>query len=150
MGRELVKVKGFTRVVNGKEVETRPYLRAKQQVGPAPPTYDFFDCRALRRLRKELGLSLKEAEAATGVPWQTINHYEQGRDFKKNNRGRHPLLHRFQAVCSGYGLDPFQVCELLRLQPVPKDLLRKFRSACREEGVTPLQALLDFMRVYCR
>jgi hypothetical protein len=73
-----------------------------------------------------------------------------GQNFKKNNRGRHPLLHRFQAISRGYGLDPFQVCELLRLQPVPNVLLRKFRSACREEGVTPLQALPDFMSVYSK
>jgi len=52
------------------------------------------------------------------VPWQTIAHYEQGWDFNKNNRGRHPLLHCFQAICAGYGLDLFQVCELLRLLPV--------------------------------
>jgi hypothetical protein len=46
--------------------------------------------------------------------------------------------------------DPFQVCELLRLPPVTRDMLRKFSSTCREEGVTPLQKLLDFMRVYSR
>jgi hypothetical protein len=81
--------------VNGQKVETRPYCRAKVE----PPPYVFFDARGLRRLRKKKGLSLKEADAAAGVPWQTIAHYEQGRDFKKNNRGRHPLLQRFQATC---------------------------------------------------
>jgi hypothetical protein len=35
--------------------------------------------------------------------------------------------------------------KLFTLGPV-----RKFRSACREEGVTPLQVLLDFMRIYSR
>jgi hypothetical protein len=62
----------------------------------------------------------------------------------------HPMLHRFQAICVSYGIDPLPVCELLRLLPVPRNLLREFRQAYREEGVTPLQALLDFMRVYCR
>lgn len=144
-----IKIKGFTRVVNGKKIKTRPHDRAKK-AGPVPPTYDFFDCRLLRRLRKEKNLQLKNAEAVTGIPWQTINHYEEGRDFKKNNHGRHPMLWRFQAICKGYSLDPFQVCELLKLSSVPRDLLQDFRQTCEQEQTTPLQALLDFMRIYSR
>lgn len=149
MTEKLIKIPGFTRIVNGKKFETKPHYRGKT-TSPLPPTYDFFDYRLLRRLRKEKNLQLKNAEAVTGVPWQTIGHYEEGRDFKKNNRGRHPLLHRFQAICVGYGLDPFQVCELLKLKAVPRDLLKDFRQACLKEKTTPLQALLDFMRIYSR
>jgi len=37
----LAKVKGFTRVVNDQEVETRRYCRTRAE--PAPPTSDFFN-----------------------------------------------------------------------------------------------------------
>ena len=37
---------------------------------------------------------------------------------------------------------------LLRFYPVPLGLLRKFRAACKKEGVTLLETLLNFIEVY--
>jgi hypothetical protein len=38
----------------------------------------------------------------------------------------------------------------LRLPPAPRDLLGGFRQARQRKGITPMQALLDFMRIYSR
>jgi transcriptional regulator with XRE-family HTH domain len=105
-----------------------------------PPQNYYFNNRLLRELRKQRGWNLDLAGQAAGIPGFTIGQYEAARQF--------PPPHRLRALCLGYDLDPFEVCELLRFYPVPRGLLRKFRAACRKEGTTPLETLLNLIEVY--
>lgn len=100
----------------------------------------YFNNRLLKELRKQRGWNLDLAGQATGIPGHTIGMYEAARQF--------PPPHRLRALCLGYELDPFEVCELLRFYPVPRGLLRKFRSACKKEGATPIATLINFIEVY--
>lgn len=100
----------------------------------------YFDTRLLRDLRKQRRWNLDLAGQAAGIPGFTIGQYEAARQF--------PPPHRLRALCLGYELDPFEVCELLRFYPVPRGLLRKFRTACKQEGKSPLEVLLEFIEVY--
>ncbi|RJR35566.1 MAG: XRE family transcriptional regulator [Deltaproteobacteria bacterium] len=100
----------------------------------------YFNNRLLRELRKQRGWNLELAGEAAGIPGFTIGQYEAARMF--------PPPHRLRALCLGYELDPFEVCELLHFHPVPRSLLRKFRAVCKKEGVTPLETISNFIEVY--
>lgn len=99
-----------------------------------------FDRKLFQAYRKRRGWNIDIAGAVTDINKWTISRYEKGENL--------PPLHRFQALADAYELDPFEVCEVLKLFPVPKDLLRQFRAACRREGKTPLQVVMEFMKVY--
>ena len=59
-----------------------------------------------------------------------------------------PRLDTFVLLCQALNLDYFEICELLYLQPLPGDVVRGFKAACREAKKSPLQVLYELMSVY--
>jgi transcriptional regulator with XRE-family HTH domain len=97
------------------------------------------DIRKLREFRQEKGLTLAELGRNTG--YFDLGPLELGKRSTLN-------VTIFQRLCQELALDPFETLELLKLWPVPAKTVIRFRAACKREGTTPLQALLDFMEVY--
>ena len=83
-----------------------------------------------------------EVAKLSKISKSTLSGYEHGHSV--------PPLHRLIILCRIYALDQFEVMELLRLPSFEKGLIKRYRSACLEEGVTPVDALKDFMVVYSR
>jgi len=67
-------------------------------------------------------------------------HYESG--------GVTLPIYHFRKLCILWNLDLFEIVELLKLFPVKGDYLAVFRGACRKEGKTPAQVLLEFIKIY--
>jgi transcriptional regulator with XRE-family HTH domain len=105
-----------------------------------PAAAYILDQRKLLGFRERVGLTLAEIEVMSGIPKSTLHDYEHGRIV--------PQLHQFKKLCEVYQLDIFEIMELLRINFIERRDLKSFRNACRNEGVTPAQALRDFMQAY--
>ena len=98
------------------------------------------DHRKLKAFRKRLRLSLGQAAELSEIPKSCIDDYENAR--------ANPPLPRLRKLCVIYSLDFLEILELLRLIPIPRDDLHRFRAACRKEGTTPATALHEFIMVF--
>lgn len=98
--------------------------------------------RKLKEFRKRAGLSLMQVARASGIAKSSLSEYEHGRNL--------PPLPRLLILIKIYSLDPFDIEELLSLQLIEADLLKAFRRVCKEEATNPLQALRDFLLIYCK
>ena len=107
-----------------------------------PAAVSILDQRKLKEFRKRKGLSLMKVAKLSKISKSTLSGYEHGHSV--------PPLHRLIILCRIYALDPFEILELLRLPTFEKGLIKRYRSACLEEGVIPADALRDFMLVYSR
>ena len=105
-----------------------------------PAAAYILDQRKLLAFREQASLTLAEVEELSRIPKSTLHDYEHGRIV--------PQLHQFKKLCEVYQLDVFEIMELLRLNFMEKRDLKRFRSACHHKGMTPAQALRDFMLVY--
>lgn len=105
-----------------------------------PAAAYILDQRKLMAFRERAGLTLAAVEELSRIPKSSLHDYEHGRIV--------PQLHQFKKLCEVYQLDVFEIMELLRLNFMEKRDLKSFRTTCRAEGVTPAQALNDFMLVY--
>jgi transcriptional regulator with XRE-family HTH domain len=105
-----------------------------------PAAVSILDQRKLKEFRKKAGLSLMEVAKLSKISKSTLSGYEHGHSV--------PPLHRLIILFRIYALDLFEIVELLRLSLFEKGLIKRYRSACFEESVTPLNALRDFMLTY--
>ncbi len=105
-----------------------------------PAAAYILDQRKLMAFRERAGLTLAEVEALSAIPKSTLHDYEHGRIV--------PQLHQFKKLCGVYQLDIFEIMELLNLKFVEHRDLKTFRTACRYKGLTPAEALREFMLVY--
>jgi CRISPR-associated endonuclease/helicase Cas3 len=64
-----------------------------------------------------------------------------------HNLSFHDLFHAQSRPVIRY-LDPLEICDLLKLRLIPDEILKNFRAACARGGKKPLDALVEFMRVY--
>jgi transcriptional regulator with XRE-family HTH domain len=99
------------------------------------------DFRKLREFRIGRGLTQSELAARADYTYDSISGIERGL--------KDPSLLHFQNLCKALQLDPIELMDLLKYWPIPYKLLRRFRVACKREDTTVLQALIDFMEVYC-
>lgn len=98
------------------------------------------DLLKLKAHRLARGVSLAELERRFGMAHHYMGLYE---------KGIKPMpLWVFRKICQEFTLDPLEIMELLKVKPIPLNLIIRFRVACRREGTTPRQALMDFLRVY--
>ena len=100
----------------------------------------YFNQALLKRLRKEKGLTQDELSEAAGLRQNGVNDLERG--------WRGLTVPMFQKLCEALAPDPFRILDLLFVNPLPADLVRKFRKAVKEEKKTVNQVLIEFMRVY--
>ena len=107
-----------------------------------PAAVSILDQRKLKAFRKRAGLSLMEVATLSKIGKSTLSGYEHGHSV--------PPIHRLIILCRIYALDQFEVMELLHLPIFEKGLIKRYRSACLEEGVTPAEALRDFLLVYSK
>ncbi|MFZ5449968.1 MAG: helix-turn-helix domain-containing protein [Thermodesulfobacteriota bacterium] len=105
-----------------------------------PAAASILDQRKLLECRQRLGLTLAEVEEMSAIPKSTLHDYEHGRIV--------PQLHQFKKLCQIYQLDIFEIMELLNLKFVENRDLKTFRTACHYKGLTPAEALREFMLVY--
>jgi transcriptional regulator with XRE-family HTH domain len=105
-----------------------------------PAAASILDQRMLLKFRQRLRLTLTEVEGMSGIFRSTLHDYEHGRIV--------PQLHQFKKLCSIYELDIFEIMELLNLKFVENRDLKTFRAACQYKGLTPAEALREFMLVY--
>jgi DNA-binding XRE family transcriptional regulator len=98
------------------------------------------DLKFLRIIRKRLGLNAFKAAEQVGVGRYTFCRWEKGENL--------PPLPRFKQICKIFQLDPFEICDLLKIELIPRAILRKFRVACERDKKKPLEAVIEFMRVY--
>jgi len=100
----------------------------------------YFNPELLKRIRKEKKMTQAELSEAAGLRQNGIN------DLEKGWRGL--TVPMFQKMCEALNADPFQIMDLIFVNPLPADLVRKFRQAVKAEGKTVNQVLIEFMRVY--
>jgi len=98
------------------------------------------DLKLLRIFRKRMGWNAFEAAERIGMGKFTFCRWEKGENL--------PPFLRFREICRAFQLDPFEICDLLKFELIPKAILRKFRAACEKDGKKPLDAVIEFMRVY--
>jgi len=96
--------------------------------------------RKVKAHRVKRGLSISELARRLQVSNDSLTCWEKGRNVMP--------LDVFQKLCNLYELDYFEVCEILWLKPIGLDFITCFRVACKKEGKTPLQVLLEFIKVY--
>jgi len=106
---------------------------------PADLNY-VIDLRKFKEYRRRAKLTLKQVEAATGIRASNLCDFERGRLMLQ--------LHHIRNLIRLYGLDLFEVHDLLRLRLLDPPLLRDFREACRRHGTSPKEALHDFLVVF--
>lgn len=105
-----------------------------------PAAAYILDQQKLLAFRERTGLSLTKVQELSGISKSTLSAYENGHAV--------PPLHRLIVLCQIYDLDLFEVTELLRLNVIQVKMLKAFRSACKKDNTTPLQAIKDFVLVY--
>jgi transcriptional regulator with XRE-family HTH domain len=111
--------------------------------GRKPASVDYVvNLKELREFRHRVGLSLQEVREATGILPSNLSEFEHGRIMLQ--------FHKIKLLIELYGLDAFEVLDLLRLRLLDPKLLREFRRACRRVDTTPAQALRDFLLVFVR
>uniref|UniRef100_A0A7C3WQI3 XRE family transcriptional regulator n=1 Tax=Desulfobacca acetoxidans TaxID=60893 RepID=A0A7C3WQI3_9BACT len=111
--------------------------------GNKPANLDYvINLRKLKEFRRRAGLSLKAVQEATGILPSNLSEFERGRIMLQ--------FHKIKHLIELYGLDVFEVLDILRLRLLDPKLLRDFRRACRQVGTTPAQALRDFLVVFVR
>ncbi len=109
--------------------------------GRKPSKLDYvIDLDRLRRLRQERGLTLRQAEVATGIKPGNLCDFEHGRIMLQ--------LHRIKELLRLYKVDLLEAHDLLRLRLINPKLLRDFRRACARHGTTSAEALEDFLTVF--
>jgi transcriptional regulator with XRE-family HTH domain len=99
------------------------------------------DFRKLREFRKARNLTQTELGRRTKYSSDSLSAIEKGL--------KDPSLGNFQSICRELALDPLEMMDLLKYWPISYKLLGRFRTACKRENTTVLQALTDFMEVYC-
>jgi transcriptional regulator with XRE-family HTH domain len=105
-----------------------------------PAAASILDGRLLKEFRKRAGLSLPKAAELSGISASILCGYEHGRGV--------PMIHRLKILFRIYEMDFVDLLELLDLDGIERKLLKAFRRACLKDGKIPLNALIEFMRVY--
>jgi len=110
---------------------------------PVPFSPDqVLDLKLLRDIRQGKGLTITEVGRALGI---------QGSYYGALERGKHHIsIWHFRGLCIILNLDPIVICELLRHPLINRQDAKNFRAACRRLGITPAQALADFMKTFIR
>jgi transcriptional regulator with XRE-family HTH domain len=91
--------------------------------GRKPASVDYvFNLKKLREFRHRVGLSLQDVREATGILPSNLSEFEHGRIMLQ--------FHKIKLLIELYGLDAFEVLDLLRLRFLDPKLLREFRRAC--------------------
>jgi transcriptional regulator with XRE-family HTH domain len=99
-----------------------------------------FNARKFKEMRMMRGYSRVEMARRLSVSSSSLASIE--------NSETNITVRIFRKICEGFTLDPLDIMELLRLKPIPLNLVIRFRAACKREGTTPLQAMIDFMEVF--
>ena len=99
-----------------------------------------FNGKKLRSFRERAQLSLTQVSEETRIAISSISDYECGKIV--------PQLHQFKKLCELYELDPFEICELIRLHVFDQSRIKDFRAACKRCDATPKEELKTFLEVY--
>ena len=99
-----------------------------------------FSGKKLRLFRERAQLSLTQVSEQTMIAISSISDYECGKIV--------PQLHQFKKLCELYELDPFEICELIKLRVFDPRQIKEFREACKRCDATPKEELNNFMKVY--
>jgi len=97
--------------------------------------------RKLREFRLDRNFTITRLAREVGYSGAMMGNVENGKQALS--------LEVFSNICKVLQLDPLEIMELLQVWPLPHRLAIRFRTACKLENTTPLQALIDFMEVYC-
>lgn len=95
----------------------------------------------LRKIRKEAGHSCSSIARALGIHSSRYSAMEIGKC--------HFRLWHFRQICYVLNLDPLTIASLLNLTDIPKKDIKRFLKACSTVGITPAQALGDFLKAFC-
>jgi transcriptional regulator with XRE-family HTH domain len=101
----------------------------------------YFNREKFRIFRELRGVTLVALARQTGIDVSTLGYIDR-------ITTRLPCLENFVAICEALNLDYFEICDLVYMQPLPGDVVRGFRAACRAEKKTPLQILYELISVY--
>lgn len=99
-----------------------------------------FNGKKLRSFRERAKLSLTQVSEDTRIAISSISDYECGKIV--------PQLHQFRKLCELYELDPFEICELIKLRGFDPHFIKEFREACKRGDTTPKEALINCMKGY--
>ncbi|MEM4721781.1 MAG: helix-turn-helix transcriptional regulator [Candidatus Methanomethylicaceae archaeon] len=102
--------------------------------------HETINLKRLREIRRAKGFTIAAIAKAMGISPSNYRFIETGR----NNA----LLYQFRQLCILLDINPLDICELLRLPILNRQLIRRFNSACKRLGQSPNQALQDFMLTF--
>lgn len=104
--------------------------------------HEVIDLRRLQEIRTAKGFTQTAIAKAMGIHPSTYRSLEDG----KNSL----LLYHFRQLCIILELNPFDICDILRLPIFNRHHIRHFKAACKRLGQSPTQALEDFMLTFIK
>jgi transcriptional regulator with XRE-family HTH domain len=105
-----------------------------------PPVHRTLDLKMLRNCREQRELTLARVKELTGLGTSTLSDYEAGRV--------EPPLNKIQLLVEVYGLDCFEILELLRFNVLAPGYIRLFREACARASCSSQEALQSLIEKF--
>jgi len=109
---------------------------------PSPPPYSYFNRNLLIQFRRRCGLTQEALAKEINLVRGGYAGYETGAIV--------PSLHAFRQVSLSLDLNPIELCDLLRLNPLGLDYQTRVRfvRVCKQQGLTPMGALRELIKAF--